>query len=170
MPHKMVPHSVRLSEEDSDFIVKMNVPGAVTSSDKIRAIIKSRREKSERENSYEGLLYTSEEILQPIIHKLKIAELESDQHSELLSLFLEWLVEATSYTAYHAHEDELSLSEMERGIMQRLIRIINATLRLGIIPEAPCYDANIIRKNLGSTLKLAALLSSLEIKDGAPNV
>ena len=160
MPQKMIPHSVRLSEEDSEFIAKLHIPGTVTSSDKIRAIIKDRREKNERPNSYEGLLFSSEEILLPVIHRLKKTELDSQEHSELMSIFLEWLMETTSYVAYQAHEEELDLHKMEQGVMERLSRVINATMRLGITPDAPCYEASIVRENLGNTLELAALISS----------
>ena len=169
MPHKMIPHSVRLSEEDSDFIAELTIPGTVTPSDKIRAIIKERREKQERANSYEGLLFLSEEVLLPIVHRLKQTELDNQKHSELMSIFLEWLVEATSYVAYQAHEEEIDLYEIEQGVMNRLTRIMNGTMRLGVTPDAPCYNSSVIRENLGSTLELATLISS-QLEKGKTNV
>jgi hypothetical protein len=160
MPHKMIPHSVRLSEEDSDFIAKLRVPGAVSPSEKIRAIIKERRERSQRRDTYEGLLLSSEEILLPIIHRIKAKELDNKEHSELLSFFLEWLLEVTSYVAYEMSEGKQDIVGVEGGVMERLSRIINGTLRLGVTPNAPCYDPKIIRDHISDTLELAVLIRS----------
>ncbi|WP_421783384.1 hypothetical protein [Kiloniella litopenaei] len=160
MPHKMIPHSVRLSEEDSDFIAKLRVPGAVSPSEKIRAIIKERRDRSQRGATYEGLLLSSEEILLPIIHRLKTKELDNKEHSELMSLFMEWLLEATSYIAFEMSEDKQNLVDVERGIMERLSRVMNGALRLGVTPNAPCYDPQIIRDHISDTLELTALIQS----------
>ena len=51
---KTVPISVRVSNEDAEFIATLQIDNAVTPSDKVRSLIKEAKQKKERVVSYEG--------------------------------------------------------------------------------------------------------------------
>ena len=49
---KSVPFSVRLTSEDAEYVAALQIPGAVTSSDKIRHIISDARKRREAPNQF----------------------------------------------------------------------------------------------------------------------
>jgi len=166
MVGKTIPLSVRVAEEDSDFLAGLVIPGATTPSDKIRALIRDARMRHAGERSYaEGLTF-QEEQLSPLIRQLRGSERELGMHSELLVQFMNWLPEATAYL--HAELSEQGMDDdrkaallaLERGIAERALSLMEACLRLAVTPKEPCYDTSCVREKVSPILELSTLVES----------
>jgi len=173
MASKTTPLSVRVAEEDSDFLAGLDIPGATTPSDKIRALIRDARMRHAGEQSYaEGLAF-QEEQLAPLARKLRGSERDLNMHSELLVHFMNWLPETTAYLHAHLGEENMgdeatdALLALERGISERLVSLMEACLRLAVTPVEPCYDTSCVRSKSAPILELSSLIkSSIIQKEG----
>ena len=159
---KTVPISVRVSHEDAEFIANLKIGNAVTPSDKVRSIIREARDRNDNIVNYEGWLKISRDSLDGLIQKIKTMELKQTQHSELISLFNDWIVESFAYAASAKHEiDEgkVELSQFEAGISERVFRLLESMARMGVTSSAPCYDPEIISKGLAPVLELINIIN-----------
>lgn len=166
---KTVPVSVRLSQEDASFIANLDISDAVTPSDKIRSIIKEAKKQKEDIVNYEGCLKIAQETLKGLVQKVKATELEEKQHSELVTVFNDWIVESFAYiaSAKPAPDAEaFDLKALEEGIANRSFRLLEVMARMGVTSKAPCYDADIITNGFLPILELTQIINQrLEKKE-----
>lgn len=168
MSPKSIPFSVRLSEEDADFLSSFDCQGATTPSDKIRALVAdARRLQSSRRSYAEGILF-QESMTLPLIRTLRSAEHKADCHSEFLFSFLNWLPEIQAFLqtelsagSEDTPEDSFDLGRLrtvEAGAARRIMEITETLLRLAVAQPEPCYDPTCISQRLGPILQLCNLL------------
>jgi len=158
---KNVPLSVRVSEEDAEFIARLQFTGATTPSDKIRAMIGEARRRHEGVQDFEGALSMLEDMLAPVLRRLQNAEMEQRLHSELLSHVAHWLPELvalllTSFSSTKRLERE-HLQDLESELADRVFRLIEDVLRMGITRECRGYDPAVVARRMDPVLELAAL-------------
>jgi len=159
---KTVPVSVRLSAEDADFIANLQIADAVTPSDKIRSMIKIAKQQQMRVATFENCLQQSQEALKPLTQAVKAYELELGQHSELLSVFNDWLAESFAYLSsakLMIEAGELDFNRLEAGIAERVFRLLTAFARMGVTKQAPCYDAELMNKGFEPVLELIQIIT-----------
>ncbi len=166
---KSVPVSVRVSPEDAEFIATLKIEDAVTPSDKIRALIKRARLLESREKSYEGALSSFQSQFRAVLNQLALQEEQEKMHSELVRLFLDWLIEADAYAAAPPLSPEckkrsLELESFEQGVMERTLRLCETVIRLGITDAAPCYDPKIVSHHIDRVLDLSSVVSASRTK------
>lgn len=166
---KSVPVSVRVSPEDAEFIASLKIEDAVTPSDKIRALIRRARLLESREKSYEGALSTFQAQFRAVLNQVAQQEQQDKVHSELVRLFLDWLIEADAYAASPPAKKEskrasLQLESFEQGVMERTLRLCETVIRLGITDQAPCYDPAIVARNIDRVLDLSTVVSQSRTK------
>jgi len=160
MSSRSIPISVRITPEDAEFIAAMDVAGASTPSDKVRAVLGEARRRRMESRDYPGCLAMLQEMLSPALRNLRQAELDHGMHSELVALLGEWLPEVMAVLIASAAEvgpaeTEESLHEVEAAVADRVFRLIDAVLRLGITRTCRGYDPEVISSRLGSALELA---------------
>lgn len=152
--NKSIPFSVRLAPEDADFIASLQMEGANTPSDKIRAIIREARVSRASGCDYASALRDAREELRPVTQGVKSCELARKQHSELVGAFLDWVAEAHAFTVSapcgngtEGRGKELDLEQLEEGIADRCFRLLELIARMGVTSKAPCYNKDIINRN-----------------------
>jgi hypothetical protein len=158
---KNVPLSVRVSEEDAEFIARLQISGATTPSDKIRSMLADARRRHEGVQDFGGALKMLEDLLAPVLHRLQGAEVEQRVHSQLLSRVAHWLPELvalllTAFSGVKRLEAE-HLQELEGEVADRVFRLIEDVLRMGITRECRGYDPSVVARRMGPVLELAEL-------------
>lgn len=159
---KTVPISVRITQEDAEFIARLKIDDAITPSDKIRALIRDARLQHGRQRGYEGQLAQALDELRGVMQQVKTQERESHTHSELVNVFLDWLAEAFAYTAavdINTAKEKTALPQLEEGIADRCFRLLEALARMGVTSRAPCYDKDIISKGFQPLAELTRLVN-----------
>lgn len=165
---KTVPLSVRVSMEDADFIAQLNIEGAVTPSDKIRAIIANARLRQSEDQNYEVALHNARDQLASLNDAVGRLELEDQKHSELLALFTNWLSEAFAFVLSARHRllnNLMTLEQFEHGISERTFRLIEAVARMGVTSQAPCYEKGIVRQGFNPLIELLDMIIEKLEKD-----
>jgi len=163
MPSKSITISARIAHEDAEFLSQLEINGAATPSDKLRALITEARKRKEQPRDYAGCLAMIQEIVAPVLTQVRQAELAEKVHSELLTRTFEWLPEMVAYLlaappAEAAQWTAEQLVEYEQGLADRLFRLITALLQLGVTPQCPCYSGDVVTRRMAPVLDLAEVI------------
>ena len=94
---KAVTISARISQEDALFLSQYKGEGAVTPSDKLRAIITEARERQQRMKDFRGSIDMFQNLLAPVDAEIRELELHHHIHSELITRILEWLPDMMAF-------------------------------------------------------------------------
>ena len=163
MPRKTVPISTRLSQEDAEFIASLTVNGASTPSEKLRTIIADARQRKEGTEDFPGSLRVAEDLLAPTMRIIRSSEHDAGMHSELVSRLGEWLPECLAYfiacNGASRDLDNDALVEIESGLADRVIVLMQSVLQMAITRTSPCYDPTVIRDRVQPVLDLADIIS-----------
>lgn len=161
MVAKSIPISFRATPEEADFLAQLQADGAVTFSNKLRWLIESARLRQAGSADAAHLRDLIEEPLQQALHRWRNAEAESGQSSALLRAFTEWLVEAATYFAMagkNTAAGDRFLLDLEAGAADRVARLAEDFLRLGVTTNAPCYSPSVVRDRAGPVIELAHII------------
>src|SRR5688572_17035553 len=171
MSGKSIPLSFRVTDEDAEFLAGLELPGAITPSEKLRALITRARLEHAQERTYEGSLGRVRELLEPTSQTLRAREMAIRQRSELIADTLYWLPDLVAFlmagpeSSRKGGED---LRTFEAGVADRIFRFVEAVLRLGVTAKAPCYDPDLITNGIAGTLELSqVILSNRPLQQGS---
>src|SRR3712207_122072 len=93
MSMKTTQLSTRITDEDAAFLARLQIEGAQTPSDKIRALIGEARRRHESARDYRSALRRVAELLAPTQQELQATEHATGKHSELVRLMTDWVQE-----------------------------------------------------------------------------
>lgn len=160
------PLSVRLSEEDTSFLSKLEIDGAVTASDKIRGLIRQARQRAEPVESFAAALALSHDHLAAAVRAVRIIEQDLDRHSDvtagLMNAAEEFLALALTAPRAGGTADLKDLVRHEARLVDCAIRILEQLLRWAVTPTAPAYDPSVISRRLAGLAELMRLVSAAE--------
>lgn len=167
MRAKTVTLSARISHEDAEFISRLDIDGAKTPSDKLRHIITEARRRHEGSQDYRGSMHTVGDMLSTVNTLIREQELEHHVHSELVTRILDWLPDTMAFIM--ASEASLNkqaapkqLLEIESGINERIFRLFESVLQLGITEYCPCYNNRAIQERVKPILELVQIIKTHE--------
>ncbi|MDV7340472.1 hypothetical protein RYZ26_12775 [Terasakiella sp. A23] len=159
MPNKSVPFSVRLSQDDAEFVASLNITGAVTPSDKIRHIISEARLRNETGQDYNLNLKSSQENLRPSIDRIRELERAQDKESEILHFMSEWLCEALA-EFQTGPSSEKDMDKFEARLAKQIFKLTEHSLRLAITDDARCFAPDLMKKGTKRIVELAHIIDS----------
>ena len=159
MSANRIPLSVRIDQEEADFIAQLSIEGASTPSEKIRELLKQARMSHETVRDYSFALDEMERLIQPAKHRVLHAAKELGVHSAILTRLFELLPDmmATLATDLPESPDIQQLREYEEKNLWRIVRLMDAVLQLAIVGKGAAYDDGVLQ-HLDNTLKLAAIV------------
>lgn len=161
-PARSVPFSARISTEDAAFIAGLEIDGAHTPSDKLRALLADARKRQLGSGDYDSSLQMAMDWLQPLRRHLQSAEHRHQTHSALLARLIEWLPDTLAFLQVaadnRADADTTELRRLEQGATDRIARLMEALLQLALV-NSSCYDPEQLRQRLKPSLELAAVLN-----------
>ena len=158
------PLSVRLSEDDTSFLSKLEIDGAVTASDKIRGLIRQARQRAEPLDSFPAALAVSHDHMAATVRAVRIIEQDLDRHSDvavgLMNIAEEFL--ALALTAPRPGSKSVSdeLARHEARLVDCATRMTDQLLRWALTPTAPAYDPAVISRRLAESAELMRLVSA----------
>ncbi len=161
MTKKTIPISLRISEEDAEFINSLRIEGAQSPSEKVRALIQDARHRQE----YGSLYSLAQEMFNDEKESIRVHEFREGTHSELLSLYVNWLIESFAHFGAYAsklqsEENGKTFNTLEKEVTDRIYRLIDSTLRMTVTERAPCYNADLLREKYKEIQELTKVISS----------
>lgn len=165
MSSKQVTISARISHEDAEFLSEIEINGAKTPSDKVRAIIAEARRRRQITQDYAGNLQMIHEMILPVIQQIRKKEVENQIHSEVITRLTEWMPDAMAFLISQNsqpkdNDDRELLLHLEQGIVERLLRLMESFLQLAITGRCPCYQPDVILQRIAPVLDLCGIISN----------
>lgn len=158
--HTRIPLSVRIDQEDADFIASLKIEGAATPSEKIRELLKQARLAHTQTHDYAHVLSHMERLLHDAKHQILYSEKELGVHSAILARLFDLLPDlAASAADIGTDIDRHTLQQHELRVMQRIARLSEAVLQLAVAGHGIAYD-DAVFKQLDNTLQLAQIIRS----------
>ncbi|RUM37029.1 MAG: hypothetical protein DSY58_04490 [Desulfobulbus sp.] len=150
---KKIQIGARISPEDADFLNLLEINGAKTPSDKLRAIIEEARLRREYSHEFTGSYRMIQEQLAPIIERIKQTEFEQNIHSAPLARILDWLPEFYAYclcSLPETIESEQNLQMYEKGAVDRVARLFESLLHLELSVQGTTYNSGVLKEHIAS--------------------
>lgn len=157
---RSVQISARIPAEDAAFLASLSLEGAVTPSDKLRAIITAARRQHEGDGDFAGSLHWLKDVLKPALARVALSEHEAGLSSELLSILSAQLPPLLAMLMAARPQSADELRQLEASLAQRSLQLLEAVMRLGVTRRAACYDLELLHKQLPSILELAGIIAA----------
>ncbi|MCP2041236.1 hypothetical protein L1281_001830 [Neisseria sp. HSC-16F19] len=157
--HNRIPVSVRIAQEDADFIAALQIEGAHTPSEKIRELLSRARLAHTQAHDYGAALEQMEQFFHNAKHDVLHAEKNLGIHSHIIARLFELLPDLAAALAQDlpADADADTLKQYEREAMWRVVRLTDSILQLAVTGKGAAYDDSVLN-NLDNTLQLAAII------------
>ena len=154
-----IPISVRISQEDSDFIAELKIEGANTPSEKIRELLTQARLAHSQTHDYSTALAAQEQFFQVARRDVLHAEKEWGIHSHIVARLFEQLPDLAATLAADLPENAQAadLKRYECELMRRIVRLTDSILQLAVTGKGAAYDDTVLQQ-LENTLKLAKIV------------
>ena len=162
---KSVTLSVRISQEDAQFLSQYKSEGKITPSDKLRALIRETRETQEGLQDFRASIDMFEKMLGPINAKIRDAEMKQRIHSELVTRIITWLPDMMALAVNAGNKLEQNpgseaLISFEEDLVDRVFRLVETILQMGITEKISCYKSNAISSRVEPALDLFEIIQN----------
>jgi hypothetical protein len=155
--------SARLPVEDVEWLASIDLPGASTPSDKIRALIARSRLIQQASADYQTSLAWARDLVAPRLAELGALEHREGVHSEAVRLVAEaapQLIALLLSGRTPANNQVESAKQLEERLISRSIQLATALLRLSVAPSAPCFDASALDRHVVPLIQLSRIVNS----------
>lgn len=154
--------SARIPSEDMEWLAGLDIQGAVSPSDKLRALIGQMRRQYEGTLDYQGSLSWLRDLVAPFVTAIRALEHQNRMHSEALTLVAEALpqIMATLLSERGLAKDAKRRAiEVEEIVVQRCFQLLTSIMRLAVTRAAGCYSPTVIDANVRSVLEIAEIVA-----------
>src|SRR5262245_12343097 len=154
--------SARIPSEDAEWLMGLDIQGAVSPSDKLRSLITQMRRQQEGTLDYERSLSWLRDLVTPFVTSIRTLEHHNRMHSEVLTLAAEWLpqIMATLLSERALSKDTKKRAvDVEEIVVQRCLQLLVSILRLAVTPGAGSYSPTVIDKHVPNVLEIADIVS-----------
>lgn len=156
MAQKTVQLSVRVSDDDAAFLASLEIEGALTPSEKMRAILQAERQRHGAETTPNEM----EDIIRSMMRRarLQVRTLEKERNvrSDLVARLYERIPELAG--ALIAGLGKRTPEEFESAMAADLYALIEEALSLALVSQNRVYDAGVAVPHLPPVLELADLI------------
>ena len=151
MSTKMQTLSVRISSEDFEWLSALEISGASTPSDKLRALIAPGAQAAPGHDGSRDLRCLAARSPGPVRGAVREVENRHRMHSDAINAVIEWVpqIMATLLSERRFGKDRAAqATDIEAALVQRCFQLFSTLMRLGVTPAAECYDPQAIEKHL----------------------
>jgi hypothetical protein len=153
--------SVRLSDEDAAFLAGLEVRGATTLSDKMRALLAEARDAVDARGDAASAVQRLQREFAPTVDAVRRFELETGHRSALLAEALQRVPELAGLLIAGPVADSppsAAFSALEARVADRAIALLEGLLRLAVTRTAPCYAPDVVAKRIDPVLELGTVI------------
>jgi len=154
--------SARIPTEDLEWLSGLDLQGAVSPSDKVRALIGQLRRQHEGTLDYQRSLAWLRDLVAPFVSAIGTLEHRNQMHSEVLAQVAEALpqIMATLLSERGLTDDATKrATEIEQIVVQRCFQLLMSMLRLAVTREAACYNSRVLDPYVPQVLEIAEIIA-----------
>ncbi len=166
------PVSVRLNAEELAQLEGLDLPGARTAGQKLRALLAEAGSLRPADGDYAALLGRLQSQVQPLVQAVREAEREHGLRSELVPRVADGLAEAMAWLLAEAGRqtpaDPAALTRLERGLADRSAALARHLLEVYVSGEPAAYDRGELETRIRPLAALSDLAGGKKVKNKAP--
>lgn len=156
--------SVRIPDEDLEWLMALDIAGARNPSDRIRSLIAANRRQREGTTDYVACVAMLRDFLRPFLDVLRAAERREKIHSEVVATVADSLPEIMAeMIAFRPVPDDDTaadaLAHIEADLTARTMRALIRILRLSITQAVPAYAPAVLDSHVAEIIEIANLIS-----------
>jgi len=158
---KSIPISVRLNDDDVEFLASYEVQGARTPSDKLREILRAAREREKGIQDVAACEDLLRSMVRPAERGLRQLQRETGIRSDFVIKLYERLPEMFAELIAAAPGSEggpEQLKRFEETLSAELFSLIEEIFDLGLTTQSRTYDPDLMDRRLAPILEIARLL------------
>jgi hypothetical protein len=158
--------TLRLDEDDLTYLAELDVPGATNLSEKMRVLLSEARAQRAGLGDYGAAYDFTRRLFAGPDRCVRDAEVQAGVRSEFLGRVLTWLPDTAAYllsaacprTSAEAAADSQvrRLRQLEKGIGERVIALVDSVLQQAHAGFPGCYDADALAARTRSALRIVA--------------
>jgi hypothetical protein len=154
--------SARIPTEDMEWLVGLDIQGAVSPSDKLRSLIGQMRRQQEGTLDYQRSLGWLRDLVAPFVSAIRALEHHNRMHSEVLTLATEALPQIMAILLSErglTKDAKERATEVEEIVVQRCFQLLMSILRLAVTRDAGCYNPKVIDAHVQNVLEIADVVA-----------
>ena len=154
--------SARIPVEDIEWLASLEIQGAISPSDKLRALIAQMRRQYAGTLDYEASLSWLRDLVAPFVTAIRAFEHQNRMHSEVLTLTAEWLPQIMATLLSErtlAKDDRERAIAVEEIVVQRCFQLLTSLMRLAVTRDTACYSPAVIDRHVSTVLELAGIVA-----------
>jgi len=156
--------SARIPAEDVQWLGSLDLQGAVTPSDKLRALISQMRRQFDGTLDYDGSLAWLRELVAPFVTAVRGFENNNRMHSEVLTLVAEWVPQIMAILVSErslGKDAKARAVEIEDIVAQRSFQLLTSLLRLAVTRDVGCYNSAAMDRHVPPVLEIANVVNQI---------
>lgn len=160
--------SIRMPDEDFQWLLAQQEEGAKTPSEKLRALLAKARRQEAGMASHEACAAWMRGLAQPLVDDLAALERREKAHSDVVGGVAEWVPQlmATLISARPDGEPTLAqAAEMEAVLAQQCFRMLTGILRAAITSVPATYDKTVLDRYLPDIIEISEIISTRKGKE-----
>lgn len=168
---KTVQISSRITQDDAAWLGAVKIEGATTPSDKLRVIIAEARQRREGQQDYRASIRLAHELLSPTWVTVREREHQQQIHSEVVARVMDWMPDLIGYVVSHDVRlrtteggGDQGMREFESGLTDRVFRLMESILQLGVTERCACFDGMAVRRRMQPIRDLVNAITPVEEK------
>lgn len=154
--------TLRLDEDDLTYLAELDVPGATNLSEKMRVLLAEARAQRAGLGDYGAAYDFTRRLFAGPDRCVRDAEVQAGVRSEFIGRILTWLPDTAAYllsaactpTSAEPHADDQvrRLRQLEKGLGERIIALVDSVLQQAHAGFPGCYDADLLSQRTRSAL------------------
>lgn len=154
--------SIRVNEDDYQWLLSSGDPVAKTPSEKLRSLITRMRRQEEGSGDYDACADWMRALAKPLADSVSAHERKARAHSEAVAAALEWVPQLMALLVAERIDpgQPRSAAEIEAILLQRSFRLLSTLLRMGVTSYPATYDPRAVDAYLPEILEIAAIIST----------
>lgn len=164
--------SIRVPDEDFQWLLSLHEGAEKTPSEKLRALLARARQQEAGMINPELCAAWMRNLAQPFVESVAALERKQKTHSDLVGAVSEWIPQimatlvSSRPTGKRAQEDAI---EVEAILAQQCFRLLTSVLRAAVTSVPATYDKDVLDRYLQDVIEIAAIISTRkgkELKNG----
>lgn len=163
MPGKTVSLSVRVSDEDAEFLARLDIAGATTPSEKMRALLASERRLRAGSRDAGEASEMLDDLMRPAKRRWRKDEEKAGAHSEILQRLYDRLPELAALALAgpeapsQADDAETALAEFEGRVIDQTFALAEDFIQIALLREPRAMNRDALKNRLSHIIELAEL-------------
>lgn len=162
MAQKTVQLSVRVSDDDAAFLASLDIEGATTPSEKMRAILLAERQRHDGQRSAEDIEDSLRGMMKRARKEIRGTEKDRGIRSDFVTCLYERVPEIAA--ALIAGRGEKDPVEFEASLAADVYMLMSDVLSVALVSRNRVYDDQLAVSHLEPVLELAGLIRTSQLQ------